>query len=76
MKDACGVFIHEEQKKTYKAGCLFRRSDRAMLRRFVMDEVDPGTGLLLVLGGFRRQHHSATSRTQLSAIDSVVKQLT
>jgi hypothetical protein len=76
MKNACGVFIHEEQKKTYKAGYLFRRSDRAMLRRFVMDEVDPGTGLLLVLRGFRRQHHPATSRTQLSVIDSVVKQLT
>jgi hypothetical protein len=74
MKDACGVFIHEEQKKTYKAGYLFHRSDRAMLRRFVVDEVDPGTGLLLVLRVFRRQHHSATSRTHLSAIGSVVKQ--
>lgn len=74
MKDACGLFIHEGQKKTYKARYLFRRSDRAILRRFVVDEVDPGTGLLLVFRRFRRQHHSATSRTQLSAIDSVVKQ--
>jgi len=53
MKDACGVFIHEEHKKTYKAGYLFRRSDRAMFRRFVLDEVDPGTGPLLVLRGYR-----------------------
>jgi hypothetical protein len=66
MKDACRVYIHEEQKKTYKATYLFRRSYHAMLRRFVVDEVDPGTGLLLVRV-FRRRHHSATSRTRLSA---------
>jgi len=67
MKDICGVYIHEAQKKAYKASYLFRRSDRAMLRRFVVDEVDAGTGLLLVLRVFRRQHLSATPRTQLSA---------
>lgn len=67
MKDACGVFIHEEQIKTNKATYLFRRSYYAMLRRFVVDEVDPETGLLLVLRVYRRRHHSATSRTQLSA---------
>jgi hypothetical protein len=67
MKDACGVFIYEQQKKTNKATYLFRRSYYAMLRRFVADEVNPGTGLLLVLRAFRRRHHSATSRTQLSA---------
>jgi len=32
-----------------------------------VDELDNGTGLLLVLRVFRRQHVSATSRTQLSA---------
>jgi hypothetical protein len=65
------MFINEEQKKTYKASYLFRRSDRAMLRRFVMDDMDTGTGLLLILRVFRRQHYSATSYQQY---DSVVKQ--